>query len=296
MKLIFSVDVEEWFDGLYASRISPRYESRLRSQLEALLDMLDAHQTRATFFWLGIRAKAHPDLVALSASRGHEIGCHGLHHTPIYDLSPKQFRRDLTEATNTICQQIGKPVTSFRAPFFSITSRSYWALDILCELGYKYDSSIFPINHWRYGIPGFKAQMQILTTGSGKIVELPLPVRTFGRNTIPLTGGAYFRIYPYRFTKHNLLRSLKQKGPIIFYIHPWELDAEHPRITGHSLRSILPHYYRLESTQRKLEKLLQDFSFGSIQQVLESPEIECSAMVEDAIAYPELLILPPQAA
>jgi len=262
----FSVNVEEWFDGLTQGR-GTGYERRLQHQLEILLELLEQYQTKATFFWLGSRALEYPKLVRRVLAHGHEIACHGLHHRTLYSMSPESFYEELHTATNILEEISGKKVTGFRAPYFSITKRSLWALEILCELGYSYDSSIFPIKHWRYGIAGYSPEIQTIETASGKLTEVPLPVRSFASLAIPRTGGAYFRLYPYLLTCSNIASAQEQGKPVVFYIRPWELDVEQPVVKS-SILETLPHYHSLENTVTKLHRLLSDFSFTTIAGVL----------------------------
>lgn len=262
----FSVDVEEWFDGLTQGR-GTGYERRLQSQLDILLELLEQYETTATFFWLGSRALEYPKLVRRVEAYGHEIACHGLHHRPLYSMSPESFYAELDTATNILEEISGKKMAGFRAPYFSITKHSLWAFDILCQLGYKYDSSIFPIRHWRYGISGYSSEIHTMQTPSGELTEVPLPVRSFASLAIPRTGGAYFRIYPYWLTCSNIASAQEQGKSVVFYIHPWELDADHPVIHSSILETV-PHYHSLEKTITKLHRLLSDFSFTSIAQAL----------------------------
>lgn len=262
----FSIDVEEWFDG-FTQGSSVGYERRLRSAMDILIDLLEQFNTKATFFWLAGRANEHPDLVKQISQLGHEVGCHGLHHTPVYQSSCLDFRIDVSSATNILEDITGAKVRGFRAPYFSITKKTLWALDILADLGYEYDSSIFPMRHWRYGIAGYPSSIQTLSTPSGSIIEVPLSVRSSMGCMIPVSGGAYFRLYPYLLTQNNI-RSLEKKGQqFIFYMHPWELDVHQPRLLRPT-REQFPHYYGLNTTSPKLERLLTDFSFTTISTML----------------------------
>jgi polysaccharide deacetylase family protein (PEP-CTERM system associated) len=266
----FTIDVEEWFDGLTQGQ-GIGFERRLEQQIRLILDLLDEYNTRATFFWLASRGQENADLLKLVASLGHEIGCHGFHHRPVYQLTPVEFRTEAANAKQLIEGIIARQIVGFRAPYFSITDRSYWALDILAELGFAYDSSIYPTHHWRYGMPDFPCEIQTVRTPSGNIVEVPLSVRKIARYPFPITGGAYFRIYPYLLTKSNIASLDAQGKRIVFNIHPWELDTEHPRIQS-SLRERVPHYYSLNSTIPKLHMLFSDFSFTTVRHMLEGLE------------------------
>jgi polysaccharide deacetylase family protein (PEP-CTERM system associated) len=251
MKHIFTVDVEEWYDGICDGGTQIHLETRLRDQMEILLHLLRIHGTEATFFWLGKRAKEYPGLVKQCAEEGHEIGCHGLIHSQIDMLAPDEFRSELKVATSILSDITGKSIESYRAPYFSINRKNFHVFEILAGLGYKYDSSIFPIQHWRYGMPDFPCEIQTIQTASGSIVEFPLPVIRFGGINVPATGGAYFRIYPYTFTSRNIRSIERRKHPAVFYLHPWELDIDQPRIRS-PWKISLPHYALLNSTIPKL--------------------------------------------
>jgi polysaccharide deacetylase family protein (PEP-CTERM system associated) len=271
MRHCFSIDIEEWFDGLSQGR-DHGFERRLEKQVNILLDLLGQYDTRATFFWLASRAREYPALVRTVASLGHEIACHGFHHRPIYQMQPAEFRNEAGDAKLILQDIIKDKIAGFRAPYFSITNRSLWAIDILAELEYTYDSSIYPTRHWRYGIPNYPSEIQTISTPSGNIFEVPLAVRKIAGYPVPLTGGAYFRLYPYALTRSNISSSAARGKSIVFNIHPWELDADHPRIKS-TLRERLPHYYSLGSTIPKLYKLFSDFSFITIGQMLENTAV-----------------------
>lgn len=263
----FTVDVEDWFHGIPISNGAKlSAEKRLDRGLNVLLDLLAEHEATATFFILGPVARDHPELVRRISQEGHEIGCHGWSHDLIYELTPTNFRRETIQAVDAISDVTGQPVTAYRAAFFSITEDSLWALEELAGMGFQCDSSVFPVNNWRYGIPHFPPYPVSIETGSGVIREIPMTVRRVLGKTIPLSGGAYFRLYPYSLTRANLQASEKAGAPAVFYIHPWELDPDHPRVRFH-WGARLTHYANLCSTRPKLERLLSDFRFGSLTEV-----------------------------
>ncbi len=269
MRHAFTVDVEDWCDGIPISpEVRRAATPRLESSLGLLLDLLDAHSTRATFFFLGSVAESYPQLVRRIASAGHEIGCHGWSHDLLYEMSPERFREETRRAAEAISERTGEPVRAYRAAYFSVTRKSFWALEELAGLGFRYDSSIFPVHNWRYGIPDFPRSPQVVETPSGPILELPLSVREFFGRTIPVTGGAYFRIYPYRFTRGNLLALQEKSVPAVFYLHPWELDPKHPRVRFY-WKAWITHYFNLGSTESRLRRLLTDFEFAPLGEVLE---------------------------
>jgi polysaccharide deacetylase family protein (PEP-CTERM system associated) len=266
---IFTVDVEDWYHGVADEQLRQSAERRLHYGLGSLLDILEEYNAKGTFFWLAPAAAEHPDLVRKVAQAGHELGCHGWSHELIYTMSPTRFREETKRARDTIADLTGKPVRAYRAPYFSITRQSLWALEILAELEFRYDSSIFPVRNWRYGIPDYNLQPTEVKTASGSIYEVPVSVRRVFNYNIPVSGGAYFRLYPYKITYSNF-RALEQEGRhVIFYIHPWELDLNHPPVPLSWKERISNNINRL-STEPKLKQLLQDFSFAPLGDVLEN--------------------------
>lgn len=263
-----TIDVEEHFQvAAFDDIVKPKdwnsHASRVAKNTTLILDLLAKHQTKATFFIVGWTAERNPDLVKEIERQGHDIGCHSYRHRKIYDLSPEEFRRDTAKAKDILEQITGKKIAGYRAPSYSITKKSLWALDILSELGFTYDSSIFPIMHDNYGIPDaprFKYQHPNLN-----LTEFPISTaKVLGRN-IPVSGGGYFRLFPYWFTK-KLLKSINQeeKQPFIFYLHPWEVDPEQPRMKEARLFSKFRHYNNLGKTKARLTQLLSDFTFGPL--------------------------------
>jgi len=267
----FTVDLEEWYQGIEIP-VSEwnRYESRLEASIDCLLDLLTLNNVRATFFVLGHNVPRIKSLLKTIMAAGHEVGTHGLNHTFIYRQDPDTFRQELSHTKAEIEDVIQSPILSHRAPYFSITKDSIWALDVVAELGMSYDSSIFPVQNYRYGIPGSPRSPYLVRLPSGAtLCEFPVStVQAFGRNW-PCTGGAYFRIYPYELTRRNILRLNKAGIPVNFYIHPWELDPNHPH-PSLPWRISLTHYLRLGSTLPKLKRLLSDFRFGTLQAVIEN--------------------------
>lgn len=265
----FTVDVEDWYHGATDQKIKVSAERRLHYGLGSLLDLLAECEAKGTFFWLGQAALDNPHLVKQVAEAGHEIGCHGLFHEFIYNMSPQRFRSDTKRAQEILADLTGKPVIAYRAPYFSITRKSLWALDILTELGFRYDSSIFPVKNWRYGILDFKPEPQQVHSSTGSIYEMPLSIRQVMGQNIPISGGAYFRLYPYILTRSNFLTAEREGRPVIFYTHPWELDPDHPQLSLH-WKERLTHNINLRSTKTKLRRLLHDFSFTSLGDILEN--------------------------
>lgn len=260
-----TIDFEDWYQGLEIPYTEwDGFEDRIVSAGRRLLDLFAAANVRATFFVLGYVAERHPRLVREIAEAGHEIGTHGYSHAFIYEQTPQLFREELGRSIKLLEDSTGQSIHGHRAPFFSITQDSLWALDVMGELGITYDSSIFPVLNYRYGIadaPRWPYQVQ------SDVMEFPIStLRMFGRN-LPIAGGAYFRIYPYQFSKRGLQSINRQGKPFVFYLHPWEIDPEHPRIPLPK-RVALTHYFNLSATERRLKRLLNDFAFAPMKEVL----------------------------
>ncbi len=267
---IISVDVEEYFHpSELAACVHPGEWNTLPSLVEPetrhVLDVFDRHQVKGTFFVLGWVAQRNPGLVREIASRGHEIACHSFAHRLVYDLTPAEFREDTRRAVGAIQEACGITPRAYRAPSYSVTQRSLWALEVLVELGFTYDSSIYPIEHDRYGIPGFGRHARWLATPSGPIFEVPIAtVELSDHRVTPVGGGAYLRLLPYRYTAAGIRRiNASDQQPACMYLHPWELDGGYPRLARGWL-SRLRTYGGLRSTPRKLERLLSDFAFGPL--------------------------------
>jgi polysaccharide deacetylase family protein (PEP-CTERM system associated) len=263
-----TIDFEDWYQGLeipYAEWDG--FEDRIETVGEKLLQILDDAGTRATFFMLGYVAEKHPHLVKRVEAAGHEIATHGFSHTLIYNQEPDVFKEEMTRAIGFLEDLTGKKVLGHRAPFFSITKDSLWALDILGELGIKFDSSIFPVLNYRYGIAGSPRFPYKIERNGVEFMEFPVSTLQLPGFTMPISGGAYFRIYPYQVTK-QAIRSVNRSGhAATFYLHPWELDPEHPRIDV-PRRIAATHYFNLGSTERRLKKLLRDFKMAPMGEVL----------------------------
>ena len=263
-----TIDFEDWYQGLeipYSE--GGRFEDRIEAAGDKLLRILDDGGTKATFFMLGYVAEKHPEIVKRIEAAGHEIGTLGFSHTLIYTQAPELFKEELTRAISYLEDLTGKKVLGHRAPFFSITKDSLWALDILGELGIKYDSSIFPVLNYRYGIADAPRFPYTIKRDNHEFVEFPISTLKLPGFTLPISGGAYFRIYPYQLTK-QAIRSVNRGGqPVTFYLHPWEIDPEHPRIDV-PRRIALTHYFNLGATERRLKKLIRDFKMAPMKEVL----------------------------
>lgn len=263
----FTVDLEEWFHGIELAPSQWPSDSRLRIGLDRTLALLDAHDTKATFFVLGVVAQAYPHVVAELAAAGHEIGCHSHEHAFVYDQDRETFRADLRRAVGAIGDASGVAPKAFRAPYFSVRADSMWALDVLAEEGFTYDSSIFPVHNDRYGIPDAPREPYDVETEDGRgLREVPLtPIRILGQN-LPFSGGAYLRILPW-WSQSLLWKTAQRRGMrVIAYIHPWELDPDHPKIELRR-RVAATHYARLRLTERRLDRLLGRYEFGRLDAI-----------------------------
>ena len=243
--------------------------SRLEHNTDNLLQILDSNACTATFFILGWVAKKFPLVIRRIADAGHEIACHSMWHRFVYDLSPAEFKSDTQEAKDILENVTGRTVRGYRAPSFSITKDSWWAFEILKELGFTYDSSIFPVKHPDYGLPQGSRVPFIVPTSGGPLVEFPLPTLELGSMRAPFGGGAYLRILPYRYTRWAIeYINRKELAPVCVYLHPWELDADQPRLKA-KLTSRLRHYAGLRGTEAKFRRLLRDFEFAPLSGLVE---------------------------
>jgi polysaccharide deacetylase family protein (PEP-CTERM system associated) len=231
-----TIDVEDYFHVSVFDGVIPRHqweslESRVCANTDRLLAIFDEHRVHGTFFVLGWVAERYPDLVRRIAEAGHEVASHGYAHRLVYDQTPATFRNDVRRAKALLEAASGRPVLGYRAPSYSITPRSLWALDILIEEGYRYDSSIFPIRHDRYGIPLSPRHAYLLERPLGGLVEAPASTTRLGPTNLPIAGGGYFRILPYGWTRWGISRVNRlENRPAIFYLHPWEIDPDQPRL------------------------------------------------------------------
>ena len=270
----FTVDVEEHFQVAalepYVARADwDALESRVAASTARILDLMDAHAARGTFFVLGWVAERHPDLVREIARRGHEVASHGWDHRRVTQLSPDEFRDQVRRSRSVLEALSGGPVLGYRAPSYSIVAGREWALDILIEEGYRYDSSLFPVRRPGYGYAGGGRDPYLLKRAAGTLLEIPpTTLRVAGLN-LPAAGGAYFRLLPYGLVRAGLRQAARRGVPGTFYIHPWEVDPGQPRLAV-SAATRLRHYGALARTAPRLERLLGEFDFGSIAGALES--------------------------
>ncbi|MDA8171002.1 MAG: DUF3473 domain-containing protein [Nitrospiraceae bacterium] len=241
-----------------------KYESRVERNTRILLGLLAEHGVTATFFVLGWVAERFPSLIKDIHSDGHEIACHGYNHRLVYEMTPEEFREDIRRAKGVLEDIAGSDVIGYRAASYSILKRTLWALDILIEEGFLYDSSIFPIRHDRYGFPGAARFAHEIKGEKGTIKEFPPSTyRLLGQN-IPVAGGGYLRLLPLSLTMGAIKSiNLKENQSAVIYLHPWEVDIDQPRMNGR-LMSRFRHYTNLKTTLPKLDELLKWFSFGPL--------------------------------
>ncbi|PWU23171.1 MAG: polysaccharide deacetylase family protein [Candidatus Rokuibacteriota bacterium] len=275
MRNAFSVDVEDWyqvsdFEAVVDFSNWGGYESRVVRNTERVLQLLADHRVTATFFVLTWNAERHPELVRRIADAGHEIASHGYRHRLIYEQTPAAFRDDVMRSKKILEDATGTAVLGYRAPSFSLTRASLWALDVLLECGFRYDSSIFPISDRLYGIPNARRfPFAIRTDGERTLWEFPMSTAHAAGRNWPLGGGAYLRLFPYRYMRWGIRRVNREGQPALVYVHPWELDPEQPRIKTSGKRGVSTHYLNLHRTEAKLRRLLQDFAFASAREILE---------------------------
>ena len=273
---VLTVDVEEYYHAAIfrrgtSTQSSRGFESRVETSMERLLELLSRHRTRATFFVLGEVAAAHPGLMQTLIAEQHEVACHGDRHEDVCRQSPGEFRADIRRAKAQIEAVVGQPVIGYRAPNFSIGRAQSWAYSILAEEGFSYDSSLYPIHHDRYGQPdALRFPHEIWRNGSTSLMEFPIgTTRVLGTN-LPVGGGGLFRLLPYALFRHGIRRvNVREGQPVMFYLHPWELDPGQPRppmAWQHRIR----HYAGLEKEAGKLSRLLGQFRFGTAREFLQT--------------------------
>lgn len=268
-----TIDVEDFFHVAALSRSIPVTEwdnmtCRVEKNTGLLLDLFERHQARATFFVLGWVAERYPALIKRIHAAGHEIASHGYSHQLIYSQTKDVFRAETLKSKQLLEDITGDAILGYRAASYSITNKSLWALDILAEAGFKYDSSIFPVHHDNYGIPGSPTVPHILETPAGhSLIEYPLTTYRLLGQSLPVAGGGYFRLYPYWLSKY-FYRKINQSGnPFVFYLHPWEVDPDQPRVKA-SWFSEFRHYNNLDKCEQRLTNLLKDFTFITMDEKL----------------------------
>jgi polysaccharide deacetylase family protein (PEP-CTERM system associated) len=274
MKNALTIDLEDYFHvGAYSGRVKleewDSYPSRVAQNTDRLLELFAANNCKATFFVLGWVAEKKPEVVARVAAAGHEIGCHSFFHRRVFDLTPQEFREDTRRAKAVIEDVTGQQMLGYRAPNFSVTPKSTWALEILVQEGFTYDSSIFPVKHPSYGMPNAPRMPFWVDTPSGRILEFPMSTVAVGSSRSPIGGGAYLRLLPYVYTRWAIeYLNRSENSPVCVYLHPWELDPEQPHMGG-SISARTRHYFGLRGTENKLRKLLGDVEFASLCSIMQ---------------------------
>jgi polysaccharide deacetylase family protein (PEP-CTERM system associated) len=272
MQNALTIDVEDYyhvsaFEKVVRIEDWERHESRVEKNTDRVLAMLDDMHVKATFFILGWVAQRYPQLVRRIVSAQHEVACHGYTHRRIHTLTPEEFCHEIRQAKRVIEDAGGVPVLGYRAPSYSVTTQTLWALEILVQEGFKYDSSIFPIRHDLYGIPGYERFAHVYGQGAQSLVEIPLSTAPMLGVNVPVAGGGYLRLLPYALMHMGIQRiNNKEQQPVIIYFHPWEIDPEQPRLQA-GWKSRLRHYTNLERMEAKLRRLLSNFSFAPVREV-----------------------------
>lgn len=268
-----TIDVEDYYQvEAFSSTIRRNqwddFPSRVLRNSEKMLKLFDKFKVKGTFFVLGCVAEKNKGIVEEIHAEGHEVACHGYSHKMILRQSKEEFRNETIKAKILLEEIINEPIKGYRAATYSITRKNLWALEELMNIGFEYDSSIFPIKHDRYGISTFSRKPCVINAGEKSIKEFPISTtRVFGVN-FPISGGGYFRLFPYGLTKQGLLSVNKEDMPFVFYLHPWEIDPGQPIVKGISRSTRFRHYVNLDKTEAKLKRLLTDFSFDRIDHVL----------------------------
>ncbi len=265
-----TIDVEDYFQvSAFAPYIARSdwdgRECRVERNVDRILSMLDRHQTQATFFTLGWIAERYPQLIRRIADQGHEVASHGYGHQRATDLNEADFTADIESAKHLLEDLCGTAVTGYRAPSFSIGTGNLWAFDCLARAGYRYSSSIYPIQHDHYGMPDAP---RFAHRVNDTLMEIPITtLRLFGRN-LPASGGGYFRLLPYAVSRWMLRRvNAREDESAIFYFHPWEIDSAQPRIAGIDSKTRFRHYVNIDRMEQRLDCLLRDFRWGRMDHI-----------------------------
>lgn len=265
-----TIDVEDYFQVSAFERHIQREDwdgrdCRIERNVERILGLLDQHRAKATFFTLGWIAERYPHVVRDIAARGHEVASHGYGHQRVTDLAESAFRVDVMRTKALLEDISGAPVTGYRAPSFSIGAGNLWALDCLADAGYRYSSSVYPIRHDHYGMPDAPRFAHRRDCG---LTEIPVTTARVLNRNLPAGGGGYFRLLPYVVSR-SMIRSVnaRDREAAIFYFHPWEIDREQPRVAGIGAKTRFRHYVNLGRTERRLERLLHDFSWQRMDAV-----------------------------
>ncbi len=266
-----SVDIEDWFHvGAFETTIRREdwdgLECRVERNTDAVLDLFAAAGVKATFFTLGWVAKRYPALIRRISEAGHEVASHGWDHIRVFTMSADQFADDLSRTRKTLEDASGVAVTGYRAPSFSIDTRTPWAHAVLANSGYAYSSSVAPVVHDHYGWPEAPRFAFRPVKGSG-LIELPVTTAKFAGRTLAAGGGGFFRLLPYRFSRWAFEQVNAAGEPGIFYFHPWEIDPDQPRMANAPMRSKIRHYTNLDIMAAKLNRMMAAFDWGRVDVV-----------------------------
>jgi polysaccharide deacetylase family protein (PEP-CTERM system associated) len=265
-----TIDVEDYFQvSAFAPFIArsewPQCECRVERNVDRILALLRKHETQATFFTLGWIAERYPQLVRQIVAEGHELASHGYGHERASDLTEAAFFADIDRARKLLQDVAGVEIQGYRAPSFSIGSKNLWAFDSLARAGYRYSSSIYPIAHDHYGMPDAP---RFAHQRHADVLEIPVTTLRWGGRNFPSSGGGYFRLLPYALSRWMLRRVNQHDGQAaIFYFHPWEIDAEQPRIAGIDAKTRFRHYVNIERMPGRLDQLLGDFAWGRMDHI-----------------------------
>lgn len=267
-----SVDVEDFFHVHALERYYPRsgwagVKSRLAASLDRTLELFDRHRAKGTFFVLGWVAERFPAHVRRIVAEGHEVASHGFSHHRVTELTPDSFREDLRQTQQVLEGITGVAVRGYRAPSYSIGESTWWALEVLEEEGYAYSSSVYPFQHDHYGVPT-APRHPFRPASAGRLLEVPITTFTWAGRRFPCGGGGYFRLYPYAVSRWAIRRVNTQEGrPAVFYFHPWELDPAQPRVAAAPARTRIRHYLNLARMEARVDRLLEDFQWGRMDEV-----------------------------
>jgi len=272
----FTVDVEEYFQVKALESVVRRDEwlsrpSRVAHSIDSLLSSLERHGTKGTFFVLGWLAKHRPEVVLAIADAGHEVGSHGFWHERVTTLDRVAFREDIRSSKAALEDLVGESVVGYRAPNFSIIPGCEWAFDVLIEEGYRYDSSLFPIRRRGYGYPAALRVPHVIQRQHGRLAEFPLATTSILAYPVPAAGGGYLRQFPFGVIRRAFQEATDRGEPATFYIHPWEIDPGQPRLPVSSVNRIR-HYRGLDGALARVERLLEEFRFGTVASYL--PRLE----------------------
>ena len=271
IKNAMTIDVEDYFQvSAFSSTIAfdqwRNHDCRVEHNMERLLELFDRNNVKGTFFTLGWIAQNYPNVVKQIVAQGHELASHGRNHVRVYEQSPKEFSDDIRTTKQLLEDLGGVEVKGYRAASFSIDERNLWAYDCLAEAGYRYSSSIYPVQHDHYGMPN-APRFSFYAHSSG-LIEVPISTAKLMNRLWPSGGGGYFRFFPYAVSK-QLIQTVnnKDKRSAIFYLHPWEIDPGQPKQKNIPLKTRFRHYINLRHTYARLGKLLNDFSWDRMDQV-----------------------------